>query len=166
MQYDGNLVLYKHYGNVGGTQTVCGKSNTTAYPGAHAYMNSGGNKSLSVYDTHGKVRWTTSPATDGWGNRAYVGTNIGGKAQTYVTNAAVTEFFVFWQCWAPIRKERNSATPRVGSGASFDRSPGELDRAGTAGSVAEDPAVVPELALFRAGDVDPRNSTCVEFNKR
>jgi hypothetical protein len=95
MQYDGNLVLYKHYGNVGGTQTVCGRSNTTAYPGAHAYMSPGGNKSFSVYDTHGTVRWTTSPHTDGWGYAVYVS---GQSGSAEVVDIGNTRSFVFWPC--------------------------------------------------------------------
>jgi hypothetical protein len=95
MQKDGNLVLYKYYGNVGGTQRVCGRSNTTAYPGAHAYMSPGGNKSFAVYNTHGTVRWTTSPHTDGWGQHVRIGTNTGSAA---VENANDTRVFTFWAC--------------------------------------------------------------------
>src|SRR5215468_9397602 len=53
------LILYKYFPN-GGVE-VCGTSHTTAYPGAQAHMNVGGNHSFAVYDTQGNVVWTTSP---------------------------------------------------------------------------------------------------------
>jgi hypothetical protein len=93
MQKDGNLVLYKYYPN-GGVE-VCGSSDTTAYPGAQAHMNVGGNHSFAVYNTQGNVVWTTSPHTDSWGYDVRLLTNTGGGE---VENANHTRDFVFWPC--------------------------------------------------------------------
>ena len=83
------LILYKYFPN-GGVE-VCGTSHTTAYPGAQAHMNVGGNHSFAVYDTQGNVVWTTSPHTDSWGYDIRLLTNTGGGE---VENANHTRDFV------------------------------------------------------------------------
>jgi hypothetical protein len=91
MKTNGNLVLYENYGKR--DQRVCGKSNTTAYPGAHAYLTPQG--TFNVYPPHdGDPVWTTLPRTRGW-NGATVGLSSQGFAHVYLD---ANNNFKFWKC--------------------------------------------------------------------
>jgi hypothetical protein len=96
MQTDNNLVLYKNYGGVGGTQVACGASKSNLYANVHAYM-SGASGTFAAYDSSGVVRWTTAPYTSGWGNHVTVD-YIDGQARATVYDSTNNRAFNFWKC--------------------------------------------------------------------
>jgi hypothetical protein len=64
LQYDGNLVFYRHFQGSGGTQSACWATNTTHNPGPYnrrLVMQQDGNLVLYLY-SGGPVQWASNTA--------------------------------------------------------------------------------------------------------
>jgi hypothetical protein len=97
MQLDGNLVLYERPGT--SRQRACAWSNTTRWPGSHAWMSPDGY--FAVFEPHGGVVWTTRPGTERKNinrlDRAEVVLYANGDARV-VSRQSSSEYFEFWHC--------------------------------------------------------------------
>jgi hypothetical protein len=75
LQYDGNLVLYKHFQGSGGTQTACWATGTTHHPGPYVrklVMQQDGNLVLYLY-SGGPVEWASGTNdSNHYGKSAYI----------------------------------------------------------------------------------------------